>query len=97
MDSAETVILLSHNPDYAMELQDPRVDVVLSGHTHGGQIHLPRYGPMFTNSRYGRQLVSGLVRFPSFVLYVSRGVGSVALPFRHKCPPEISLLTLRRA
>lgn len=94
-DTDDCVILLSHNPDYAMQINDPRVRIVLSGHTHGGQIHLPRVGALITNSKHGRRLVSGLVSFDTFQLYISRGVGTVMVPFRHHCPPEITLLTLR--
>lgn len=93
----DIVILLSHNPDYAMQLTDPRVRLVLSGHTHGGQIRLPYVGTVISNSRYGRRLVSGLVPFDSFLLYISRGLGTVMMPFRYHCPPEITLLTLRAA
>jgi uncharacterized protein len=91
----ERAILLSHNPDFVMRLRDPRVGLVLSGHTHGGQIHLPRLGPVITNSRYGRRLVGGLVAFDTFQVYVSRGLGTVMVPMRRECPPEIALLTLR--
>jgi len=90
----DAVILLSHNPDYAMTLSDPRVRLVLSGHTHGGQIILPRIGPPVTNSMYGSRLLSGLIHFGTFQLYVSRGIGTVGLPLRYNCPPEITLLTL---
>lgn len=92
----DAVILLSHNPDYAMEITDPRVGLVLSGHTHGGQIQLPRVGALITNSRYGRRLANGLTRLHTFQLYVSRGLGTVMLPFRYNCPPEIAFLTLRQ-
>jgi uncharacterized protein len=92
----DAVILLSHNPDYAMNLTDPRVRLVLSGHTHGGQIILPRIGALVTNSSYGDRLVSGLVPFETFQLYVSRGLGTVVVPLRYRCPPELTLLTLRR-
>lgn len=90
----DAVILLSHNPDYAMQLHDPRVQLVLSGHTHGGQICLPRIGAVLTNSSYGQRLVSGLVEFETFKLYTSRGLGTVVVPLRYGCPPEITLLTL---
>ncbi len=93
---SDAVILLSHNPDYAMRLKDKRVGLVLSGHTHGGQIRLPRIGPVITNSQYGRRLVSGLVSFDSFQLYTSRGLGTVIVPLRYQCPPEIALFTLKR-
>lgn len=92
----ESAILLSHNPDFVMDLRDPRVKLVLSGHTHGGQICLPRVGPLITNSKYGKRLVGGLVPFESFLLYVSRGLGTVLIPVRYRCPPEVSLITLRR-
>lgn len=92
----DAVILLSHNPDYVMGLAEPRVKLVLSGHTHGGQICLPRVGPLLTNSKYGKRLVSGLVSFESFSLYTSRGLGTVLVPIRYNCPPEIALITLRR-
>ncbi len=92
----DTVILLSHNPDYAIKLADPRVKLVLSGHTHGGQMCLPRIGPVITNSRYGRRVVSGQVDFNSFQLYTSRGIGTVVAPMRMNCPPEVVILTLRR-
>ncbi len=92
----DAVILLSHNPDFAMSLTDRRVGLMLSGHTHGGQIRLPGLGPLMTRSRYGRYLVSGLVSFDTFQLYISRGLGTVGIPLRYQCPPEVALLTLCR-
>ena len=94
--SEDTAILLSHNPDYAMCMMDSRVSLMLSGHTHGGQIRLPRIGAVVTNSAYGQRLVSGLISFDTFDLYVSRGIGTVVVPLRHRCPPEVALFTLRR-
>lgn len=88
----DAVILLSHNPDYSMQLTDARVRLMLSGHTHGGQIVLPGIGAVVTNTSYG--LVSGLFPFETFQLYVSRGLGTVVTPLRYRCPPEIALLTL---
>ncbi len=91
----DAVVLLSHNPDYAMQLTDRRVRLVLSGHTHGGQILLPGLGAAVTNSSYGNRLLSGLIAFDTFQLYVSRGLGTVVVPLRYRCPPEIALFTLR--
>lgn len=91
----DPVILLSHNPDYAMKLTDLRVGLVLSGHTHGGQIRLPQVGALITNSKYGSRLLSGLISIDILQLYVSRGVGTVVVPLRYGSPPEIALLTLR--
>lgn len=95
----EVAILLAHNPDYAVRVNDPRVRLMLSGHTHGGQICLPRVGAVVTNSKYGNRFASGLIPFESFQLYVSRGLGTVVVPVRYQCPPEIVLINLtpRRA
>ena len=73
------------------------MDLVLSGHTHGGQVVLPLFGAPFTASRYGQKYVHGLVRGPSARVYVSRGVGTIGPPIRFGAPPEVTLLTLRRS
>ncbi len=57
----EPVVLLSHNPDYAEVCPDPRVDLILSGHTHGGQVYLPILGSPWTPSAYGNKYRAGLV------------------------------------
>ncbi len=95
VDAHEGAILLSHNPHYAKRIADPRVSLVLSGHTHGGQVQPPRAGAWYANSRMGKFFVIGETRGATFPLYVSRGLGTVVLPVRYNCPPEISLLTLR--
>jgi len=92
-------VLLSHNPDLADEkLGDNRVDLMLSGHTHGGQIRLPfsLYAP-YTNSRYGQKYTGGIVKMGETQVYVSRGLGTITIPVRFNCPPEITLLRLVRA
>ena len=86
--------MLSHNPDFAEELRDSRVGLMVSGHTHGGQVVLPGYGAPIVPSRYGQKYVHGLVEGPACRVYVSRGVGTVTPPVRLFCPPEISLITL---
>lgn len=93
----DACLLLSHNPDFVERIRDPRVDLVLSGHTHGGQVVLPIFGPPFTASRYGRKYVHGLVQGPSARVYVSRGVGTIGPPIRLGAPPEVTLITLRQA
>jgi predicted MPP superfamily phosphohydrolase len=90
----DACILLSHNPDYAETLRDPRVGLVLSGHMHGGQIVLPGVGYHCLPSRYGTKYLEGLVRAPRTQVFISRGLGTVGLPLRFRCPPEINLLTL---
>lgn len=88
------VVLLSHNPDFAEQSPDPRVGLVLSGHTHGGQAYLPGLGAAWTPSRYGDKYRAGLVRGPASWVYVSRGLGEAGVPLRYNCPPEVNLLTL---
>jgi uncharacterized protein len=90
----DACVLLSHNPDYAETLRDPRVGLVLSGHMHGGQIVVPGLGYHCIPSRYGLKYLQGLVRAPRTQVFVSRGLGTVGLPLRIRCRPEINLLTL---
>ncbi len=91
------VILLSHNPDVVEQVRDPRVALMLSGHTHGGQVNLPLLGTPVVPSRHGSKYAAGLVRVGPTQLYINRGIGMAVLPFRLRCRPEITLLTLHRA
>ncbi|MBC7328875.1 metallophosphoesterase [bacterium] len=89
-------ILLSHRPDVILSQGDWRkIDLVLSGHTHGGQIRLPFIGPLFTKSRLPRRYSQGLSSFGHLYLYVSRGIGETKIPIRFFCPPEITLLKIK--
>jgi uncharacterized protein len=90
----DAVILLSHNPDFVETLRDRRVGLVLSGHTHGGQVVLPGYGAPIVPSRYGQKYLYGLVNGPSCQVFVTRGVGTVTPPVRFFCRPEVVLITL---
>ena len=91
-------ILLSHHPDYSEQLpKNVRVDLVISGHTHGGQVQLPILGlAPIVPSKYGQKYVNGLVKNDKTQVYVSRGVGMIGIPVRFSCPPEIAVLTLRK-
>lgn len=91
----EATILLSHNPDFAEQMFDPRVSLMLSGHTHGGQIRVPLFGAPYVPSRYGQKYASGLVQAPAAQVFVSRGIGTIGVPLRFCCRPEINLLTLQ--
>ncbi len=95
--SAESALLLSHNPDYAETLRDERVGLMLSGHTHGGQVVIPGIGAPHLPSRYGQKYREGLCQGPVVRVYVSRGAGSSFPPVRIACPPEIAVITLRSA
>ncbi|MBS2035267.1 metallophosphoesterase [bacterium] len=90
-------LVMSHNPDLAEEQAGPRVDLMLSGHTHGGQIWVPTLGTPVLPSRYGQKYASGWVEGPHYPVYVTRGVGtSASLPVRLGVPPEVTLFVLRR-
>jgi uncharacterized protein len=96
----EPVVVLCHAPDYADDLlADPAgkaVKVMLSGHTHGGQVRLPLAGAKLLPP-LGQKYVEGWFRPGGMQLYVNRGLGTVGVPFRFDCPPEITLFTLRSA
>lgn len=90
-------VVLSHDPDvFVYWPAEHRLDLMLSGHTHGGQAHLPLLGPPYVPSQFGFRFLAGLHQGPHGQLYVSRGVGAIALPVRWRCPPEVTLLVLRR-
>lgn len=89
----EPVILLSHEPDILPQVTRHNVDLMFSGHTHGGQIRIPFMPPM-NLPELGQKYVEGLFRVGPTQLYVNRGIGSVGLPFRFRCPPEITVATL---
>lgn len=88
-------VLVSHNPDLIEYLPvDARVDLILSGHTHNGQIHFPILGPLTVPSQFGGKYLHGLKRFRDTQLYVSAGVGTVSIPFRWGNPPELPIIRL---
>jgi predicted MPP superfamily phosphohydrolase len=90
-------LLLSHNPDILLAPGVDRADVVLSGHTHGGQIVLPLLGAAHTHSDYlHRRAASGYLPRGKTHLYVSRGIGE-GIPLRFGAAPEIALITIRPA
>jgi predicted MPP superfamily phosphohydrolase len=94
------VILMAHEPDYVNDvLKHPRaplVDLMLAGHSHGGQIRLPFLGPLVLPPM-GRLYPEGHYHLKNIQLYVNRGLGTVGLPFRLNCPPEITVITLKPA
>lgn len=85
-------VLLLHNPDGIPALKGFPGDVVLCGHTHGGQVNLPGLWKKFTLLEHP-QFKSGLVHFAGKWVYINRGIGSI-FPFRWFAPPELLLLTL---
>jgi predicted MPP superfamily phosphohydrolase len=98
----ETRILLSHNPAIIREAARAGVDLVLSGHTHGGQINWRLLTGRKDRKiarwlrRPSRRLMRGHAQLGSTQLYVNRGLGTVIVPLRYGCPPEITLLEIVR-
>ena len=91
----EMKLVLAHNPIVLRRAARAGVDLVLSGHTHGGQVSLR--SEKSASGRPRRRLLRGLGRQGETQIYVSRGLGTVVLPVRYGCPPEVSLLELRSA
>ena len=91
----EPKILLCHNPAGIRMAAQHQIDLVLSGHTHGGQVRLPVVGGLYTKSKLGRRFIQGWNRLDGTQIYVSRGIGKVLVPLRVGCPPEIACLNLR--
>jgi predicted MPP superfamily phosphohydrolase len=90
-------LLLSHSPEMFRHAAYARFDVMLSGHTHGGQICLPGGIPIMLNAEAPRALCNGPWRFRDLRGYTSAGSGVCIVDVRLNCPPEITLHTLRRA
>jgi uncharacterized protein len=88
----EPVVLLVHEPDFAGYVKD--VDLQLSGHSHGGQIRFPLLGAPVLPVM-GREYPRGLRRIGPLTLYTNVGIGTIWVPMRLNCPPEVTLITLR--
>lgn len=93
-DAVPMTILLAHDPRRLTEAAALGVPLVLSGHTHGGQVVLPLLGAIAAQKF---PVVAGIGRRERTTMFVSRGVGTVYVPVRINCPPEVALLTLQPA
>lgn len=88
-------LCLSHTPDNIAWARDSAIDLMLSGHVHGGQIRLPIIGSLVVPSMYGRRYDCGVFQERKTVLHVTRGIGGKH-PLRYNCRPEATLLVLKR-
>jgi predicted MPP superfamily phosphohydrolase len=88
-----STILLAHDPRRLAQAAQLNVPLVLSGHTHGGQVILPAVGAV---AKKDFPVLAGFMRQTNSSLFVSRGVGTVYVPVRLNCPPDVAVLTLRR-
>ncbi len=91
----EFSLVITHSPDLAEDPAIGEVDLVVCGHTHGGQVRLPGVGALYTAARRPAERSGGLVRIGETRMYISRGVGE-GIWLRINCPRELTLLTLRR-
>lgn len=95
-DDRSPTVLLAHYPSTAYSLNGRNVQLVLSGHTHGGQIRLPWLGCIWPNDRIPRKMSNGLHMVNDVHVHVSAGIGvSLPLRIRINCPAEIAILTMR--
>lgn len=92
--SADLTILLSHTPDQFYRAASWGIDLMFSGHNHGGQVRLPIIGPVLMPSRFGRRFDHGFYRRDRTLMYVSRGLGANH-PIRYRCLPELTRFELR--
>ncbi|NGP44419.1 metallophosphoesterase [Bacillaceae bacterium SIJ1] len=90
-------LLIAHEPDIADDIHETSVNLQISGHTHGGQVQLPFFGPLVLPP-LGEKYIEGLYTFTDtdFQLYVNRGIGTTRLPYRFLARPELTVLTLER-
>lgn len=90
-------VLLSHNPDVFPTAARQGYNLMLAGHTHGGQVTVEIVDPLLNPARFLTPYVYGLYRSGAAAAYVTRGIGTIGVPARLGAPPEISLLRLRKA
>jgi len=89
-------VVLMHNPDAIEDVASYGVDLVLCGHTHGGQVALPFVGPLVVPSKFGRRFARGLYRVKETQMYVNKGVGLIRPAVRFMTRPEVAAIVLTR-
>jgi predicted MPP superfamily phosphohydrolase len=89
-------VLLSHNPDVFPTAAKQGYQLVLGGHTHGGQVAIEILHSSINPARFFTPYVQGMYRLPGSTEYVTRGIGTIGIPVRIGSPPEISMLRLRK-
>ncbi|MDP1677725.1 MAG: metallophosphoesterase [Bacteroidota bacterium] len=88
-------ILLCHKPYYFSNAKNLGIDLTLSGHTHGGQVVFGKVdGTPISLAAFASKYIAGLYTLDKSQLYVNKGIGSVGIPFRINCPPELTVITL---
>lgn len=87
-------ILLTHSPDIVPDMPT-NVDLILAGHTHGGQVKMPFWGALITSSIYGTKYAEGLIEETGKKMIVTKGIGTSLLPLRFNCRPEIVVIDFK--
>jgi predicted MPP superfamily phosphohydrolase len=95
VSSQDFVILLSHNPDYFPKVDKSKVDLVLSGHTHGGQLTFFGLWAPVVYSDYGNEYRTGIIKENNTTLIINNGIGTVYAPVRFFARPQIYVITLK--
>jgi predicted MPP superfamily phosphohydrolase len=95
IDETRPCLGLSHHPDVIDLVEDRRLDLLVCGHTHGGQIRFPFFGAIVVPSQHEDLYAAGFRRLRNVLIYVSRGIGSIP-PLRILCRPEVATFVLRR-
>lgn len=95
VDESKPCIGVSHHPDVIDLVEDRRLDLLVCGHTHGGQIRFPFFGAVVVPSQHEDLYAAGFRRLRNVLIYVSRGIGSIP-PLRILCRPEVATFILRR-
>lgn len=96
INEKDFVVLVSHTPDYFPEVDKSQVDLMLSGHTHGGQITIFGLFAPVTHSKYGQKYISGVKKENNTNLIISNGIGTIIAPLRFFAPPQIIVIKLKR-
>jgi predicted MPP superfamily phosphohydrolase len=95
LDPSKPCLAISHHPDIVDRIHGQRIDLLLCGHTHGGQIRFPFFGPVVVPSIHEGHYAAGFHRIGAVLLYVSRGIGAIP-PLRILCKPEVATFVLKR-
>lgn len=96
MEEKETLkILLAHSPEIFRKVKDKDIDLVLTGHTHGGQVNIPVLVDFILPLKYDKKYKRGLFKDGKTYLYVNQGIGTTVLPFRFNAFPEVTLIQFK--
>lgn len=95
-EESDFIVLISHSPDYAEQITTRKIDLVLSGHTHGGQVTLFGMWAPLIPSQYGQKYRSGMIDTGYTKVIVSNGVGTITPPVRFFARPQVNIINLKR-